>query len=175
MKAVYPGAPGAFSHEACLAFLPECEAEPRATFDQVADAVAAGEAERGILPLANGRAGPVEGVAELIERAGLRILAEHDLPVRMHLLALPGVTLGQVRAVASHPVALRQCAQRIAVLGLKPRFAPNTALAARDAADARTAILASEAAADLYGLAILERDLQDDPCNATRFAILARC
>jgi prephenate dehydratase len=171
---VYQGAPGAFGHEACLAFLPGEEARALATFEAVAAAVAAGEAQAGLIPLANSRAGEVEGVRALIADSGLLIAAEHRLPVRMHLLGLADSTLAELRTVVSHPVALRQCAEHIARLGLVTEEAPNTALAARDLRDPGKAVLASEAAAKLYGLEILVADMQDDPDNATTFALVAR-
>jgi len=168
----YQGAPGAFGHEACLAFLPGEETRALPSFEAVAAAVAAGEAEAGLLPLANSRAGAVEGVRALIEGAGLIVAAEHRLPVRMHLLALPGSTLAEVRTVVSHPVALRQCAEHIARLGLAEEEASNTAVAAKKLCDPAKAVLASQAAAALYGLRILASDLQDDPDNATTFALV---
>jgi prephenate dehydratase len=174
VKVAYQGAPGAFGHEACLAFLPRFEPEARESFAEVARAVAGGEAERGILPLANSQAGPVPGVAEAIAGHGLRVLAERLLPVRMHLLALPGVTLAEVRTVVSHPMALRQCAGRLGALGLTLAEAPNTAVAARDLRRRDRAVLASKAAATAYGLIVLVRDMHDDPANATRFAVVAR-
>lgn len=174
MTVVYQGAPGAFGHEACLAFLPGEEARALPSFEAVAAAVAAGEAEAGLLPLANSRAGEVEGVRALIAEAGLAVAAEHLLPVRMHLLGLPGATLTEVRTVVSHPVALRQCAEHIGRLGLVREEAPNTAIAARDLRDPTRAALASRAAAKLYGLQILASDMQDDPGNATTFALVRR-
>jgi prephenate dehydratase len=174
VKVAYQGAPGAFGHQACLIFLPGYEPEPRATFEEVAASVARGETELGILPVENSRAGPVEGVAAIIAAEGIRIVSEHLLPVRMHLAVLPGVKLEEVATVVSHPVALRQCAASIAGLGLATEVAPNTAVAARDLGDRTKAVLASDAAADAYGLSILQHDLQDDPNNATRFVVLAR-
>ncbi|WP_167737630.1 prephenate dehydratase domain-containing protein [Sphingomonas parva] len=173
MRVAYQGAPGSFGHQAALAFCRDCAAEARETFEAVAAAVARGEAERGVLPVENSRAGTVAGVAEIIAESGVRVLSEHDLPVRMHLLALPGVSLEQVRSVVSHPVALKQCAETLAALGLAGEAASNTAVAARALAARDQAVLASEAAAAAYGLVILRRDLQDDPGNATRFAIIA--
>ena len=181
-RIAYQGAPGAFGHEACLAFAPDCEPLARASFADVAAAVAAGEAELGMLPLENSRAGPVPGVAELIARWGerppgevrLAVAAEHVLAVRLHLLALPGVALEEVRWAVSHEMALRQCALRLAALGLESERAANTAVAARDLARRDRAALASRAAAELYGLAVLREDMQDDPDNATRFAIVMR-
>jgi prephenate dehydratase len=174
VRVAYPGAPGAFAHEACLAFLPRYSPEARDGFAEVAQAVARGAAERGILPLANSRAGPVPGAAEAIARHELDIVAEHVLPVRMHLLALPGVALADLRIAISHPVALCQCAAGIRSLGLVTQEASNTAVAARDLRARDMAVLASEAAAKTYGLAILVRDIHDDPANATRFAVIAR-
>lgn len=174
MTIAYQGAPGAFGHQACLAFLPGREAIAKASFAEVAAAVAAGEAELGMLPLENSRAGPVPGVAELIAASGLAVLAEHALPVRLHLLAPAGVRLAEIRTAVSHPMALRQCAASLARLGLATEEAENTAIAARDLAGRDRAALASEAAAALYGLTIVEADMQDDPGNATRFALVAR-
>ena len=170
----YQGAPGSFGHQAALAFCTDCAPTPHPSFEEVAAAVVRGEAALGVLPLENKRAGIVEGVAEIIAAAGLRILSEHRLSVRMHLLALPGVRLEEVRTVASHPVALKQCADSLARLGLAAEPASNTAVAAQALRARDKAVLASEAAAQTYGLEILRRDLQDDPENFTRFAIVAR-
>jgi prephenate dehydratase len=173
MSVAYQGVPGAFGHEACLAFLPSHSPRPLPSFEAVAAAVAAGEAAFGLLPVANSRAGEVEGVRSLIAAAGVRVAAEHRLPVRIHLLGLLGTKLAEVDTVVSHPVALRQCAGHILSLGLRTAPAANTAVAAQALSDPRRAVLASEAAARLYGLAVLVSDMQDDPDNMTIFALIA--
>lgn len=173
LKVVYQGAPGSFGHQAALAFCAGCDTEPCPRFEDVAAAVAGGEADRGVLPIENKRAGIVAGVAEIIAASGVRVLAEHEMPVRMHLLALPGVRIEEIRLVASHPVALKQCAESLARLGLAIEPASNTAVAAQALNARDKAVLASEAAAETYGLHILRHDLQDDPSNFTRFAIIA--
>ena len=174
MKVAYQGASGAFSHEACLAFLPRHEPTARPSFAEVVEAVETGEAELGILPVENVIAGPVDEAQALIQGSALRVVAEHWLPVRMHLLGLPGVELAEIRTVASHPVALKQCAASLAALGVEIEAAPNTAVAAQSLSERSRAVLASEAAAQAYGLTILRRDVQDRRDNATLFAVLAR-
>ena len=171
MRAAYQGAPGAFGHEAALAFLPGCDPVAKEDFAGVVSAVVEGETERGILPLENNEAGDT-GARALI--GNLELVSEHWLPVRMHLLALPGAKLEDIGTLVSHPVALRQCARLIAELGVVTEEAPNTAVAARDLADPAKAVLASEAAAAAYNLTILRRDVHDRPDNATLFAVLAR-
>jgi prephenate dehydratase len=127
-----------------------------------------------MLPLRNSRAGPVEEVAQLLAARPLRVIAEYDLPVRMHLLGVAGADLAGIRTVTSHPMALRQCADALAALAVTTQAAPNTAVAARALADPACAVLASEAAAQAYGLIILRRDVHDDPDNVTRFARVVR-
>jgi prephenate dehydratase len=174
MIVAYQGVPGAFGHEAAgkVASVASLLAVP--SFADVLAAVGAGRAGAGVLPVVNSRAGRVDGVANLIDDSGLLVQDTIDLPVRLHLLALPGATLGGIKTVVSHPMALRQCARRLAALGVEQRDASNTAVAAQSLADHRSAVLASSVAADLYGLAVLESDVQDDPDNVTRFAVLVR-
>ena len=174
MKIAYQGAIGAFGHEACLTFLPEHQPVAKPSFAEVVEAVEAGETELGILPVENVIAGPVEEAQALIDGSTLCVVAEHWLPVRMHLLALPGVDLADIRTVASHPVALKQCAASLEALGVQIEAAPNTAVAAQSLSARDRGVLASEAAAAAYGLTILRRDVQDRSDNATRFAVLAR-
>jgi prephenate dehydratase len=174
MRIAYSGAPGAFGHEACLTFAPAEEPLAVPGFADVAAAVESGLAEAGMLPLRNSRAGTVEEVASLLASRPLRIASEHDLPVRMHLLGLPGAELADIRTVVSHRMALRQCTRFLAALSVETRDALNTAAAARDLADPSCAVLASEAAAKAYGLIVLRRDVHDDPNNLTRFARILR-
>jgi len=174
MRAAYQGVPGAFSHEACLTFLPEAEPVGQATFANVIDAVENGDADVGILPRANNSAGVVPEVQELIDRSGLRVVSEHRLPIRIHLLGLPGASVDDVRVAVSHPMALKQCLRHLAELGLGQQEASNTAAAAQTLSDPSNAVLASEAAAKSYGLTVLRRDMHDRDDNETIFVVVSR-
>lgn len=174
MKVAYQGVPGAFSHEACLTFLPDHEPFGTTTFAAVVEAVSDGAAELGMLPLENSTAGPVEEVRDLLTGASLEIVARHVLPIQMHLLGLPGADLDAVTTAVSHPMALKQCAKTLTRMGLSAVPASNTAVAAQALADPTNAVLASEAAAAAYGLTILRRDMQDRSDNRTTFIVLAR-
>jgi prephenate dehydratase len=173
MTVAYQGVEGAFSHEACIRFLPGHELAAFPTFADVVAAVQSGAADFGMLPLANNEAGET-GARELIEKASLRIVDEQVLPVRMQLLGLPNATLDQIRTVVSHPIALRQCSEALLRLGVSTEEVSNTALAAKALSSPNRAVLASEAAAAIYGLAILQRDIQNRADNATTFAIVSR-
>ncbi|HEY0445281.1 MAG TPA: prephenate dehydratase domain-containing protein [Allosphingosinicella sp.] len=174
MKVAYQGVPGAFSHEACLAFLPDHQPLGEPTFARVAEAVIYGEADVGMLPLANDSVGPVAEVEEVLATYPLAIVARHKLPIRIHLLALAGTELASLTTAVSHPMALKQCARTLASLGLEAQPASNTAAAAQSLADPAMAVLASEAAASAYGLVIVRRNVHDDVDNATTFAVVAR-
>ena len=173
MTVAYQGVEGAFAHEACLAFLPRHVPIGLATFGEVVAAVEENRTEFGMLPLANNEAGET-GARELIGKARLHVVAEPFLAVRMHLLGLRFASLDRIRTIVSHPVALRQCARSLAALGLPTEETSNTALAAKTLTNPRRAVLASERAAVLYGLAILKRDMHDRSDNRTKFAIVAR-
>jgi prephenate dehydratase len=93
------------------------------------------------------------------------------------LLAAPGTALEALQRVRSHPQALSQCQRYLARHGLQAEPAFDTAGSARDLAaepESGVGVIASELAAELYGLEILDRDIQDYPFNYTRFFILAR-
>ena len=179
MKGVvaYQGEPGAYAHEACRKFLPDFERINRPTFEAVADAVLAGEAELGMLPIENNSAGQVPGNRELIVRKGLFVREEVELPIILHLMAVPGARLEEIETVVSHPIALAQCHNVLERLSAKPEEAINTAVGARllaDSGDRKKAAVASEAAALANGLTILCRNVHDRADNATTFCIVAR-
>lgn len=173
MTVAYPGAAGAFAHLACLRFLPEHEPVAVALFADVVQAVVQGATEFGILPIWNNQAGET-GARGLIENAALDVVDEAVLPVRMCLLGMPCSTLEGIETVVSHPVALRQCARKLAELGAATEESVNTAIAAKSLTEPNRAVLASEEAAEVYGLIILMRDVHDRDDNATRFAVFAR-
>lgn len=175
-RAAFQGAPGAFSHEAVLALLPDHAPMPHASFAEVFAAVAAGACERAVVPVENSSAGPVPEVARLLPTSGLSVEAEAWRPIRLMLLGLPSATLADVRTAHSHPMALKQCRDALRALGLEPVEAYDTAGAAaelRAAGDLSRAAVASRTAGEIAGLALLREDLQDEPDNRTRFLVLA--
>jgi prephenate dehydratase len=177
MSVAYQGQPGAFGHEASLKFVPGHAAVPKPSFGGVIAAVSEGETDYGVLPMENSCAGPVIEVQQLLSKTDLSILSTHQFPVRMHLLAREGTRLEEIVRVVSHPVALAQCAATLRALGLATEPASNTAAAAKmisESNDPTVAVLASEAAAAIYGLTILRRDVHDQPDNATTFCVLGR-
>ncbi len=150
---------------------------PCPTFEDVFAAITGGEVERALIPIENSLAGRVADIHHLLPDSGLHIVGEHFLPIHFHLMALPGVGIEEIRSVHSHVHALGQCRKIIRRLGLHPVVAGDTAGAARELAeseDRTSAALSPEGAAALYGLEILERNVEDESHNTTRFVMLAR-
>lgn len=176
-RTAFQGAPGAFSHEACAALRPWDEHVPFETFDQAIEAVTSGACDCCLIPVENSTIGTVEPAATLVRESGLAVVSEAWRPIRMALMALDGVELGELRTVESHPVALAQCSGNLTALRLTMVKVFDTAGAAREvseAGDRTRAALGPAAAAEVYGLSILRHDLQDSADNRTRFVLLAR-
>ncbi len=173
----YLGGRGSFSEEACQRFLPGCELMPLSDFEAVAMAVCQGSADMAVLPVYNNLVGPIDAVLVLLAHPELRTMREEELQIRLHLLGRSGTQIGAIRQVASHRAALDQCAAFVARHGLTTVATPSTAEAARQVAEAvnpTCTAIASEAAAALYGLSILMRDIQDEAGSITKFSIVER-
>jgi prephenate dehydratase len=174
---VFQGERGANSHIACGAAYPNHEPVACATFEDAFAAIAAGEAELGMIPIENSVAGRVADIHHLMPTSDLHIVAEYFLPVRHQLMAPKGARLSAIKSVESHVMALGQCRNIIRRLGLKPIVAADTAGSAREVAergDKSRAAIASRLAAEIYGLDILAEDVEDEAHNTTRFVVLAR-
>ncbi|MBX9708637.1 MAG: prephenate dehydratase [Caulobacteraceae bacterium] len=176
-RTAFQGAPGAFSHEACIELRPWDEHVPFETFAEAIEAVTSGTCDCALIPVENSTIGVVEPAATLVAQSGLLVVAEVWRKIQIALMAVPGAEVGHLRTVHSHPVALRQCTAKIAALGLDVVEAFDTAGAAREVSelgDRTRAALAPVAAAEVYGLSILRNDVQDSDTNRTRFVLLAR-
>ncbi len=175
----FQGVAGAYSEQAIRQFFgPEVESLPCRTLAQIFFAVEAGDADYGMLPVENAVAGSVSQSYELLMEHDLRVHAEVILRVQHMLLAPPGTKLSDLTHVRSHSQALAQCQRYLSRHGLEPEPAFDTAGSARDlaaSADAKsgTAVIASELAAELYGLEILDPAIEDYAFNYTRFFVLA--
>ncbi len=175
-RCAYQGAPGAFSHEACTDLRPWDEAVAYDTFEGALAALKSGEADCALIPVENTSIGRVEPAATLVAAADLSVVSEVWRPIRLALMAPPGASLRSVRTAESHPIALRQCPQSLAALGIEPVESFDTAGAARAVAeseDLSRAAVAPARAAEVYGLSILRNDIQDSEDNRTRFVLLS--
>ncbi|MGU3385257.1 prephenate dehydratase [Methylobacterium sp. D53M] len=172
----YQGEPGANSHIICAEAYPDWTPLPCPTFEDAFAAVTEGRAQRAMIPIENSIAGRVADIHHLIPISPLHIVAEHFLPIHFQLMVLPGTKLEALRSVHSHVHALGQCRRIIRRLGLKAVVAGDTAGAAREIAeigDPSRAALAPALAAEVYGLDMLERDVEDEAHNTTRFVVFS--
>ena len=110
MRVAFQGEPGAFSEAAAVQLLGErIQTVPRGTFDATFRAIAEGRADALLVPVENTLAGSVVRVYDLLLESPLAICGETILPIEHQLIAYPGAMLAEIRAVASHPMALAQC------------------------------------------------------------------
>ena len=179
MKAAFQGAHGAYSELASKQLLGQDIATlPCETFQDVFDAVAKGRAERGILPIENSLAGSIHQNYDLLLARKLHIVGEAYLKVEHVLMCHPSTNLKDIRLVRSHPQALAQCSGFFAgSKTIKPAPYFDTAGAAESLskeAPRDIAAIASSLAAEIYGLKVLRRNLQNSADNYTRFLAVAR-
>lgn len=172
----FQGIPGAYSEQAVRQHF-GAEAEPLACTEmaELFEAVRTGQAQHAMLAVENAQAGAVLGAYEQLLESDLRIQGEVILHVHHALLVKPGVKLGDLRRVLSHPQALAQCEQFLRRYELEavPHF--DTAGSAHDLAAAGwedTGAIASTLAAELYELEVLEPKIEDASFNYTRFFVI---
>jgi prephenate dehydratase len=172
----YQGEPGANSHIACLNAYPAWTPLPCATFEDALAAVTEGRARLAMIPIENSIAGRVADIHTLLPASGLFIVAEYFLPIRFQLLGIEGSSLETITSVYSHVHALGQCRRVIRAHNLKAVVTADTAGSARevrDWADPTRASLATKLAAEIYGLRVLQADVEDEKHNTTRFVVLS--
>lgn len=173
----FQGRPGAYSDLACRTARPGWSTLPCQTFAQAIEAVHDGLADEAMLACENSLAGRVPDIHALLPQAGLFIVGEHFQRVEHCLMGIPGSTLADARRVHTHPVAMAQIRGVIGELGLEPVVEFDTAGAAemvRGWGRREEVAVASALAAELNGLEILRRNVEDASHNTTRFYIASR-
>jgi prephenate dehydratase len=176
-RIAFQGEYGANSDMACRDQFPQLTPLPCATFEDAFMAVDTGDADLAMIPIENTLAGRVADIHRLLPESRLHIIGEYFMPIRFQLMVLPGVKREEIRTVHSHIHALGQCRKIVRLNGWKPVIAGDTAGAAKaisEVKDRTMAALAPRLAADLYGLEILEENVEDSENNITRFVVLSR-
>ena len=176
-RIAFQGELGAYSHQACAQARPDFTPVPCQTFEDVVEMTRSGEVDLGMLAVENSTYGRVADVHSLLPRAGLHIVDEAFVRVHVNLLGVKGAKLADVREAHGHVVILPQCAGFLKDHGIKGRVSSDNARAAREVAEAgdkTRAALASELAAEIYGLDVLARHIEDHKNNTTRFLVMSR-
>lgn len=178
MRIAYQGEPGAYSEAAALRYSDHADLLPCESFEQVFTAVASGKATDGILPVENSIGGSIHRNYDLLLEHDLPIVGEVQLTITHNLMALPGTRLDQVSRIYSHPQALAQCEQFLRGLpGVAVEATYDTAGSAKLVKEQQLAgagAIASERAAQVFGLEILKAEIQDYSDNITRFLVVNR-
>ena len=176
-KVAFCGTMGAFAHIAAKRIFPDGRCIPYHSFDNAYLSVVEGECDYAVLPIENSYAGEVGQVVDLMFHGSLYVNGVYPFPIVHDLLAVPGAKMEEIRTVISHPQALSQCQPYIRKHAFLEQTEVNTAVAARRVAetgDRTLAAIASEETAELYGLQILDHDINESKDNTTRFAAFAR-
>lgn len=180
MKTVsYQGVTGAFSHlTAVREFGEENHCLGLATFEEVFESVEQSHADYAVLPIENSLIGSIYENYDLLNRYDMKIVGEHYTKIEQCLLGLPGAKLADIRYVLSHPKALAQCLRFLKQHEwIKAIAYEDTAAAAKEVAergDPAYAAIASENAGKIYGLELLEKSIEDNSMNYTRFVVVSK-
>lgn len=170
----FQGAPGCNSHRAALEYAPDCLPLPCFAFEDALDAVKDGRAALAMIPIENSQHGRVADIHFLLPESGLRIVGEHFLAIEHSVMALGD---GPFEAAWSHPQALGQSRRYLRERGIVPVAYADTAGAAAlvaEQGDPSACAIAPRLAAELYGLKVIEDNVEDAHDNTTRFVALAR-
>eukprot|EP00979_Chaetoceros_neogracilis_P017906 scaffold10532_cov449-Chaetoceros_neogracile.AAC.23 len=198
IRVCYQGEPGAYSEKSLRELLgSNVIAVPRPDFESCYRAVASKECDYACLPVENSLGGSIHDNYDLQLKYDLTIVAEHECRVSHCLHAMPGVKKSDIKYCMSHPQALAQCDNYLSGLGIKPvpmydtagsaKLLRDNAIAAKSPSDKKpsralpdkctlenTAAIASDLAGTTYQLNCLDKKIEDDDTNFTRFLLLGR-
>lgn len=175
-RVVFQGAEGAYSQAAMMKYFgDEVDSFNVDTFREAMLAIDEGSADFAVLPIENSSAGIVSEIYDLLVEFENYIVGEQIIKIEHCLMAVPGTKLEDIITVYSHPQSLMQSSHYLLEKGWQQISMKNNAFAAKKVADDKDktqAAIASEAAAKIYGLDILEKGVNDLKENSTRFIIV---
>jgi chorismate mutase/prephenate dehydratase len=177
LKIAYSGVEGAFAHIAAGRIFPMGNKISHSDFKSAYNAVENGECDIAVLPIENSYAGEVGQTIDLIFSGNLYINGIYELKIQQNLLGVEGASLEDIKKVTSHPQALAQCHEYIKLHGLTTEESNNTAIAAKMVAklnDKSIGAIASVETAEIYGLKVLDYNINKSAENTTRFAVLSK-
>jgi len=179
MRVAFQGVHGAYSEMAVRKLMGEkARTIPMETFNEVFRAVERRKAERGLIPIENSLAGSIHQNYDLLLSHRLHIIGEIHLRIEHVLMCHPSSSIARIREVRSHPQALAQCSRFFERhRRLKPVAFYDTAGAAKSIMESGTSDIGAIAglyAARLYGLKVLQRNIENESHNYTRFLLISR-
>lgn len=177
LRVAYSGVEGAFAHISAGRIFPNAERISHKDFRSAYEAVRRGTCDCAVLPIENSYNGEVGEVMDLLFFGPLHVNGVYELSIRQNLIVLPGTHIEDIKTVFSHPQALGQCSGYLHDHGWQQVEYANTALAAEHVAklkDKSVAAIASEETAALYGLEVLQANINASRQNTTRFAVVSR-
>ena len=178
MVVAFQGEIGAYSEEAAFQFFgPSIQVKPCESLDDVFRVVEKDEAPRGVVPIENSLEGSISRVYDLLLDSSLKVCGETEVRVVHCLIASPGTRLDLIKRVYSHPQALGQCRAFLKHLDceLIPTYdTAGSVKMIKEQEITNGAAIASTRAADIYGMQIIAREIEDNPNNFTRFFVLAK-
>jgi len=177
LRVAYSGVEGAFAHIAAGRIFPDGVRVSCCDFKAAYNSVVNGENDVAVLPIENSYAGEVGQTLDLIFSGSLYINGIYELEIHQNLLGVEGATVDDIKKVTSHPQALSQCHDYIKMRGFDTEEASNTAIAAKsvvEANDRSYGAIASVETAELYGLRVIEANINKSGENTTRFAVLSK-
>lgn len=177
MKVGYSGVAGAFAYIAACKSFPNSRKIAYPNFEEAYNACVIGECDAVVLPIENSYNGEVGAVTDLMFSGPLFVNGIIDVDISHCLIGTPNASISDIKTVVSHPQALAQCNNYIRNHAFSEVEYENTALAAEyvsKAADKTLAAIGSESAAEIFGLKVLEKNINESRTNTTRFAAFSR-
>ena len=176
-KIAIQGELGAYSHIAAKNLYKDAEIKTCATFEETFKQAYNDPAYKIVIPIENSLAGRVADIHYLLPKYKLQIHGEHFLTVEHNLLCRPDAKISDIKFVRSHAQAIGQCQNLIIKKKFKPIISADTAGSAKDLAEGKDktiAAIASELSAKIYNLKVLEKNIEDEKGNVTRFLIMGK-
>ena len=177
IKIAIQGELGAYSHIAAESLYKGAEIKTCTTFEETFKQAYSDQNYKIVIPIENSLAGRVADIHYLLPKYKLQIHGEHFQAVEHNLLCKPGVNIEDIKFVRSHAQAIGQCQNLINKRKFKPIISADTAGSAKELAegnDKSIAAIASELSAKIYNLNILEKNIEDEKGNVTRFLIMGK-
>jgi len=177
IKIAIQGELGAYSHIAAEKLYKDADIKTCSTFEETFKHAYNDPSYKIVIPIENSLAGRVADIHYLLPKYKLQIHGEYFLPVEHNLLAKPEAKIEDIKYVRSHVQAITQCQNIIAKRNFKPIISIDTAGSAKDLAEGKDksiAAIASNLSAKIYDLKILEKNIEDEKGNVTRFLIMGK-